>query len=199
MAEHSPILKQTEQFVRKLFATDLSEEFKFHTLGHTIEIVNSCRNIGVAIGVSQSDMEMLLIAAWFHDVGYTKTYIGHEEISCQMVEEFLLSLSYSQEKIETIKNIILATKMPQNPHTTLEKIIADADLFNLGSKDFFVRNEEIREELFLRLGRTFTDEEWAISNLTLLEKQQFWIPYVENSIRSQLNANIDQIKKSIGK
>lgn len=198
MAEHSPILKQTEQFVRNLFATDLSEEFKFHTLGHTIEIVNSCRNIGVAIDVSPSDMEMLLIAAWFHDVGYTKTYIGHEEISCQMVEEFLQSLSYSQEKIDTIKNIILATKMPQNPHTTLEKIIADADLFNLGSKEFFVRNEEIREELFLRLGRTFTDEEWAKSNLTLLEKQQFWIPYVENSVRTQLNENIQQIKRTLG-
>ena len=198
MAEHSPILHQTEQFVRELFSVHLSEEFKFHTLGHTMEIVNSCRNIGMAIGISDSEMEMLLIAAWFHDVGYTKTYVGHEEISCQMVEEFLHSLSYSQERIDTIKNIIMATKMPQNPSTTLEKIIADADLYNLGSKEFFLRNEEIREELYLRLGRTFTDEEWAKSNLTLLEKQQFWIPYVENLVRSQLNENIEQIKKSLG-
>lgn len=195
MADNSPILIQTEQFVRNLFASKLSEEFKFHTLGHTLEIVNSCKKIGEAIGVTDDEMEMLLIAAWFHDVGYTQTYVGHEAVSSSMVEEFLRSTNYPEDRILTIQSIIMATKMPQQPTTTLEKILADADLYNLGSREFFLRNEEIREELFLRLGRTFTDEEWAKNNLALLEKQQFWIPYVEKTVRAQLNKNIEKIKE----
>ncbi len=198
MAVKSPILIHTEQFVLSLFASKLSMEFKFHTVGHTEEIVNSCKFIGESIGISEDEMELLLVAAWFHDVGYTETYVGHEEISCLRVEEFLNSHQYPTGRIKLIQGIIMATKMPQNPASTLEKIIADSDLFNLGTEGFFVRNDQIREELFLRLGRSFTDEEWTKSSLVLLEKQRYWIPFVEETIRPQLNQNIYQIKKILG-
>ena len=49
-----------------------------------------------------------------------------------MAKEELPKFGLSEKDIELICGMIMATKIPQNPKTKLEKIIADADLEYLG-------------------------------------------------------------------
>ena len=68
--------------------------------------------------------------------------------------------------------MILATRLPQSPQNELEMILADADMFTLGSKDFWPRNADLRFEVEA-LGDSISDEEWYKSQLEFLQIHQY--------------------------
>ncbi|MFZ5341021.1 MAG: hypothetical protein ACOZBL_00115 [Patescibacteria group bacterium] len=57
-------------------------------------------------------------------------------------------MNFPEEKIYTIKQIILATIPFRKPSNLLEQIIKDADLDNLGRDDCSHRSDCLRKELF---------------------------------------------------
>ena len=79
-------------------------------------------------------------AAWFHDVGFSELYNGHEEVSINLVNEFLKKEDYSSEEIKEVSQCIEAPKMPQNPETELAKVLCDADLFHVGHPISFIES-----------------------------------------------------------
>ena len=51
------------------------------TLRHTTEVVDwSKRDCTSRRSKPDDDLELILIAAWFHDLGYIKTCEGHENV-----------------------------------------------------------------------------------------------------------------------
>ena len=71
-----------------------------------------------------------------HDAGFTQTYAGHEDVSCEMAKTLLPQFDFSQEEIDRVVGMIQATKIPQKPKNLLEKILADAALLYLGTMRF---------------------------------------------------------------
>ena len=106
----SAIIEKTEKYVSDLLNEKLTENHLFHNLQHTIEMVEAAEEIAGHSDVSKEDLEILLIAAWFHDTGHTQTYDGHEEASCRIASDFLKKESYPEEKINQIIQLILTTK-----------------------------------------------------------------------------------------
>ena len=66
-----------------------------------------------------------------------------------MARAWLPQFDYSKEEIEKICELILVTKMPQKPKNKLEEIICDADLYYLGTDQFFVTADKLYKE-FMR-------------------------------------------------
>ncbi len=99
----SQFIDLTKSFVEKLFEEKLPKDLSFHNLEHTIEVAEAAEEIGIGEGLSDNELELVILAAWLHDIGYTEQYIGHEEESQAMADEFLQSIQYPEEKISIIK------------------------------------------------------------------------------------------------
>jgi len=120
-----------------LYATDLLEHklpvyLAYHQKDHTLHVVERAETIGKAEGLSDEEMNILKVCAWFHDVGYIRKIIGHEEESILIATEFLNKHKVDQKEIDRVTEILRSTKIPQTPETNVAKVLCDADLMHLG-------------------------------------------------------------------
>ena len=115
---------------------ELDPRLGYHNLAHTIDVLKQAEKIASQEGVNDSrDLLLLKTAALFHDSGFLLVYKNHEEKGCEIASESLKNV-FGEEDIKKICGMIMATKIPQTPHTLLEQIICDADLDYLGRNDF---------------------------------------------------------------
>ena len=75
------ILQKVIAEVERILQSELAKGFVYHDLAHTRSVVNYCEEFAKHYQVADGDQEILAIAAWFHDIGYSKVYIGHEDES----------------------------------------------------------------------------------------------------------------------
>ncbi len=128
------------------------------------------------------DLVLLKTAALFHDAGFLETYSEHEAISCKMARAWLPQFDYSKEEIEKICELILVTKMPQMPKNKLEEILCDADLYYLGTDQFFVTADKLYKELH-EAGFVKDQEEWRESEIKFLKSQHYFTDFGQKEIK----------------
>ena len=95
--------------------------------------------------ISENDVTLLGIAAWFHDVGHLYHDMkGHEKRSVELMKEFMEKNNEPPLQIEEVENIIMATELTTEPKSLLQKIIKDADTYHFGTNEFKKTNKHIR-------------------------------------------------------
>jgi len=196
MSENS-IVNHAKAYVRNLFDEQLDAKYIFHDFEHTTAIAESCKEIAKGSGLNDDQREVLLLAAWFHDTGYIRGTESHEEESVKIALEFLKPRDYPDEKLKLIEGCILATKIPQNPKTPLEKGFCDADLSHIGKVTFFDSNELLRGEWELTEGKVYSDTEWLELELDFMTNHQFHTMYAKERFNSQKNKNIVLLQRDI--
>ncbi len=121
-------------------------------LFHFVPMVNYAEKLANELG---GDKEVILIAAWLHDIG--SIIYGREDhhiTSVKVAEEKLKELQYPADKIELVKKCILNHRgSQQNGRDSIEEqIIAEADvLSNFGNiagifKAAFVYEDKSQDE-----------------------------------------------------
>jgi uncharacterized protein len=100
-----------------------------HGLDHVLRVVYLCEVIGKE---ENADMEILLPAAFLHDIARpkeTETGIPHEEEGARIAEQFLRSIRYDEERIPEITNAIRTHRYRslKKPETLEARILSDAD------------------------------------------------------------------------
>lgn len=189
------ILKKTEDFVSNLFTEKLSPLFSYHNLGHTSDVVENTVKIGKKSNLSEEELEIAVIAAWFHDTGYTISYNNHEEKGKEIAKNFLLGHNYDTEKIEKVLSCIDATKMPQTPKTPAEEVLCDADLNHFGRPDFFEYSDLLRNEWeSLEINKT-DDAQWYKTTIDLLSSHRFFTSYARKKLTPVQSTNLFQAQK----
>ncbi len=129
-------------------AAGLDPALRYHGARHTFdEVLPAARALAADLHLSDRERALVEAAAAFHDLGFLERRAGHEQAAVEMVRRLLPSHGFDADAIERIAGMILATKLPQRPSTTLERIVADADMAVLASKAFLRRNEDLRLEL----------------------------------------------------
>ena len=126
---------------------ELPDYLFYHNVKHTVDVVTEVELMGWAEGCSDEELLLLKTAGLFHDAGHTVGYNNHEQFGTELVKEFLPEYNYTEEQIEIINGIIMATKMPPQPKTLLQRIICDADLDYLGRSDFIPVSNTLYDEL----------------------------------------------------
>ncbi|WP_372756053.1 Pycsar system effector family protein [Mariniflexile sp.] len=194
------LLSTVEKYVSKLLRNELPDTFIYHNLNHTQRVVKYTNQLIEGEKVSGIDAENLRLAAWFHDTGYTKGTENHEEQSVLIASDFLKKHGLEPERIKTISNIILATKLKHEPQNLLEQIIQDADCAHFGSKNFIDTSELLRFEWEQTCNKTFKDSEWTQENISFLTKQhQFHTKYaIENWLQGK-EKNLTALFKTVKK
>jgi len=171
------IIESVELYVINYLKHNLPSGALYHSLAHTEEVVDAVKTLAKEEKVSEIEQECLLIAAWFHDMGYTEGAINHEEVSIEKLQVFFKGLNYPKENLEKIIGCIKATKMPQNPKNKIEKIICDADLFHVASTSFESKTKFLRAEWELLEGNTLSDIEWYQCNSEFLTDHKFYTDF----------------------
>jgi HD superfamily phosphodiesterase len=156
----TPLVDDTATYILCLFEEKLPPHYSFHNPQHTKDVVTQAYAIADEYELGQDDLEILLIAAWFHDSGYTEVYEGHEEVSMKLAETYLRTKNFPEVRIKKVCDCISATSMPQSPQTLVERILCDADISNIGSDNFFEMSARLRKEHEIVKGKMYTDTEW---------------------------------------
>lgn len=152
-------IKEIQENILDQLQKNLPANLYYHNVKHTINVIYIVEDIGNKEGVDEEDMLLLKCAALFHDAGFMVSYDNNEEIGAKMAEQTLNKYKFSNQQIEIVKRIIMATKMPQRPKDILEMIICDADLDYLGRPDFIPISQNLFRELFER-GKISSIEQW---------------------------------------
>lgn len=189
-------IEKTKEYVGGFIGDNFSEKICYHNIDHTIDVVEASEFIGKKCGISDEEMETVLIAAWFHDTGYYLGCKNHEAESAKIAEEFLRSHKLSTEKITRVVNCILSTKLPQKPENLLEKIICDADLFHLSSEHFYEKSQLLLHEISFHTN-DISREKWTIETLDFLSSHKFHTEYCQKNLVPLLERNIDLLQSKV--
>ena len=190
-------LEQAKQYAIGRLEKELAPSLTYHSLVHTTDdVVPATVRFTEGEGIQGEDLDLLLTAAWFHDLGFIEIRAGHEVVSARLASEVLPGFGYSPAQIETVKGIIMATVVPQAPKTILEQIIADADLDVLGRDDFLARNHNLRREL-ASFGQEFSDTQWFSGQLKFVESHTYFTAAARALRDAGQIKNVDELKKKL--
>ena len=110
------LLQEARTLVTDLLSNKLSKSIRFHTLQHTQEVVAACEKLAEYHQLPDDDRFAVVLAAWFHDTGYTSGIAkDHETRSIEIATEFLTSHDASEELKNKVIGCINATRIPQSP------------------------------------------------------------------------------------
>ncbi|MHA1224897.1 MAG: HD domain-containing protein [Candidatus Heimdallarchaeaceae archaeon] len=137
LQELEKVVSNAFMFVKEQF--EKYEKKKSHSLEHTIRVTRLCLELAKRIG---GNLDILLVAALFHDVGRPIESITgecHAEIGSKIVETYLDENSLSQ-MFEEVRDAILYHRFSKGiePKTKEGKILKDADSLDaLGSMGIY--------------------------------------------------------------
>ncbi|MDR3575242.1 MAG: HD domain-containing protein [Anaerolineaceae bacterium] len=190
-----PDFEKARNYVLDRLKNEISSNLTYHNLGHTeSEVVPAAERMAITEKVNDEDHLLLLTGAYYHDLGFIRQRQDHESISIQLAEQSLPGFGYSDAQVAVVVGIIKATRLPQSPTTLLEKIMADADMDDLGHENFWKRSSDLRRELE-NYGTKYSDEEWYTYQLQLLQTHK----YFTNSERVLRNTAKEQHIVELGR
>lgn len=195
--DYHSIYKKAESFVKDLFQQYTNKILLFHNFDHTENVVDRSKEISAKYDLTENDQFIVYISAWFHDTGHLLVEPAKHEIkSVELMKTFIIRYVTDEEIIRQISECILATRLPRNPQTLLQKILCDADTYHLGTKEFKSTNKNLRKEYELRnipepVGG------WKKAALEFMLAHEYYTDYCKNLLTSGKMENIDRLRKKL--
>jgi predicted metal-dependent HD superfamily phosphohydrolase len=197
--EQFRILSAAQDFVSDLFINKVNKTIHFHTLQHTQEVVAGSETMAEYYHLEDEDRFALLLAAWFHDTGYSGGQAaGHENLSIELATKFLNEHKVHPNIIAKVVGCINATRLPQNPNLLIEQIICDADLFHLGTGDFKEKNKLLRDELNDFGHLELSKKDWRKKNIEFLSKHNYFTSYAKENLDPLKQVYLEELNKKVG-
>ena len=161
----------------------LKKELLYHSVDHTIDVVNAVERIALSEGLADDGLFLLKTAALFHDAGFLKKYDSNESIGAKMASLMLPKYGYSEQDINIIIKLIHVTEIPHKPLNQLQEIMCDADLDYLGRNDFEVISNKLKQEL-KTMKKIKSDRKWDETQVKFFNQHKYFTPTAIQS-RSQ--------------
>jgi len=190
------IIKNIERYVNTLLLP--LENHYFHQFDHALEVKQRAWEIGKKEWLNEEEIEMVEIAALFHDTGFVIQYEQNEEIWSKIARNYLKSILYPENKITIIQRLILATKPEyRTPIDLLEEVIKDADLDNLWRDDFLDRWNDLKKEMEMIKKIKLKDPEWRHASLDFISNHSYFTKSQIKERESKRNENAQKLEKMI--
>jgi len=192
----SKIIKQVRSCVKAYYKCRQREANKYHNIDHIISVVKAAKKIARQVKLSEQERSVLLIAAWFHDIGYLTHSKEAHHVSARKAIAFLTFIDADPVIIESVDKAILAAAEPQQPTTLVEQILCDAYLYSyFGSKDYRKKTERLRLETEELTGNKINKKTWHRHELELIQGHSFFTPYAHGK-RERIKAeNLKWLKQ----
>jgi predicted metal-dependent HD superfamily phosphohydrolase len=143
-------------------------------------------------GETDEGLFLLKSAATYHDAGFVEQYDRNEPVGARLAEEILPKYGYTNQHIETIKELIYVTQIPHQPKNKLEEIICDADLDYLGRDDFHEIADKLRREL-REHGKLDSDRKWDEIQVQFLTSHRYFTETAIQTRRPKKLKNLQEV------
>ncbi len=185
-----------QELVLDKMENELPDYLYYHNVKHTVDVVTEVELIGWAEGLADEEILLLKTAALFHDAGHTVEYDDHEFYGTQLVREYLPNYGYSEQQVEKICAIIMATKLPPRPEDIYQEIICDADLDYLGRSDMIPVSNTLYKEL-KEQHKIGTLNDWNKLQLMFISGHSYFTKTARSLREVNKQKQIERIKKLI--
>lgn len=174
--------------------TGLSPRLTYHSIHHTLDVLEQVQKIAAREKVAdEENLFLLKVAALYHDSGFLFVHSGHEVKGCEIAREELPLFGLTPMQIDRICNMIMATKIPQSPRNKIEEIICDADLDYLGRKDFESISNNLYKE-FLDFGIVKDQRQWMQLQINFFEAHNYFTNSTQKLRDPQKKARLKKLK-----
>lgn len=193
------LLEKAIQYAKNLLSEKLPANLIFHAPDHTEYVIDACKLIGEKEKLTEYELNVLLFCAGFHDTGYVSTYENHEEESVKYATEFLQKENASADLLQEVEQIILSTRIPQNPKNKISKVLCDADLKHLSDVDYYEYAEKIRQEQKMVFDRKISKLDFDLVSVEFFELHHYHTKFGKEVLTEGKAKNLELIKKNIEK
>lgn len=170
--KETKIIARAKKYVNKLLVP--LEQHYYHSYNHAIEVMERSIYLWEKEWLNEDDLEMIWLAWLFHDTWFVIQYDKNEPVWAKIASNYLKSILYPENRIETIERLILATDPDyKNPIDIYENIIKDADMDNLWRDDFLDKANSLKKELEIIKDIKIKDPEWNHWLVDLLKEHQY--------------------------
>ena len=167
----SDLIPAVSAFATDLLSENLDSRYLYHNLRHTQRVVQSTKELAEHYELKGEKLQALMLAAWLHDTGYSKSNSNHEEHSCGIAREYLETQGAPSGLTDTVCKLIMATERYHQPEGLLEEIIRDADASHFSRSSYRETAELLREELSSLGVADYTDIEWREVNIQMMRTE----------------------------
>lgn len=133
--------------------SELPNTLVYHAYSHSQDVFEEALRFAVIGGLQTRDIELIAVAAAFHDAGFITSPGANEPIAAELAAGEMRRAGYTDQECALVRQMILDTALinspeglVQSPSTPLSGYLLDADLSNLGREDFFQKGELQRQE-----------------------------------------------------
>jgi len=191
------LVKEAGDYVSKLLAKKLPASIEFHTVVHAQSVVDNAEFIGKNSGLTDDEINIVKLCAWFHDTGYIIKPDGHEEESAKIAAEFLIDKDVDEDIITQVQNCILATRTPQQPKTLLSKVLCDADLMHLSADDYFEQIEQMRKEWINLARKKISKRKFHTTSVKFFQNHEYHTDFAKKELQPKKEKNLKLLQKEI--
>lgn len=184
-------------FVYNTYKENLPESILFHTHQHAVDVSSAADKIARKSIPDERTRTLVVLAAWFHDIGYVESYEEHVEASVRIASSFLESHGISDDEIQDVAALIRFVHSGAEPRTSEEAVLHDANRSFAGGKQFFDRSGRLRLEWERALHCTFSDREWAERQLAFLTSTRFFTPHGKKKYEPRRHKNLRAVHNAL--
>ena len=204
----SNILNAAAQHVLNTFNQQYDTRCLYHSYQRTAGIVAKTEEIAKALSLDHAAIEVVLLAAWFHETGYLIDSTELVSRSIDIAREFFSRHSpgqdYPSTKLQKVLACINATAETVTPITLEEQILSDAIAAYSFAENFAQHRPLLRLEWELLHNRHLPTIEWQQLQMQALLNTRFltayakmkYAPILAENIRAQKN-KIEKAKRSL--
>jgi len=199
--------------IKKMYGPDGQNNKEYHNLDHTLAVIDAAEKIA-QLGLTrkliapQRDIHLVTIAAAWHDGRQSRRHrAGYNEyVSAQMAARAMEETGvFSQRETKVVRGMIKGTEVKYldgkviqqaDPSEYLQKVIADADLSNLGQPfDFYWHTtEKVYKEV---MGEAGSEQAIAKMGLGFISGHEFLTDEAVELFPHQ-DENISELEKLVG-
>jgi predicted metal-dependent HD superfamily phosphohydrolase len=146
--------------------------------------------------ITSHQAKLLRLAVLLHDIGFVRNEENHEAAGVEIATELMTEFDFSKRDIGVVQNLIMATKVPQNPQNELEKIICDVDLDYLGRPDYHTISELLFVELKER-GKIKKKKDWIKMQIDFLKSHKYHTEYAKRIRAPKKDKRIKELEEML--
>lgn len=178
---------------------ELSPQYTFHSAQHSRDVLNEVILFSETESRAPREIELLAIAAAYHDAGFLEREKENEPIGAEIAAEAMERFGgYSGDEIALVKQMICDTRLivgetglHQAANNELSRYLLDADVSNFGRADFFDKLERVVQE---RGG----DRTKELNATLVLMKNHDWCTEAARTLRgAKKKENIEELQKML--
>lgn len=182
-------------FVENLLKQQLQPQLTYHNWEHTLYVMKVCENLCDRENVSSHERLLVQTAALFHDAGFINTSKGHEAQSILLAQKELPHFGFTPSDIDMVSGMIRATIIPQDPKTALENIVADADLYYLGTDEFHKTGFRLYTE-WKYFNPSLSISEWNKIQIKFLQSHHYHTDYCIRTLTEKKEMHLSALMQN---